>query len=137
MKDYPTANAYHAPQNAATRVLAAVHDKIPAMHANDAPTLLRALHARTRELDAALTRVAILEAQVRFHEINPLVVAWNRLEATEQRIVFVAEMACPAAPTGRLREVGGLLDVLARLAGTYEVFSTGRIEVNAKEKKAS
>jgi hypothetical protein len=121
MKDYPASNPYHAP--------APRHQFTGAgnMHANDAPTLLRALHARTRELDAALAKIAILEYTVKVYETEPLRTAYERLNATGAPLVFVGEIR--AGETPRIRESGELLAVLETLAARWAMFERQVVEL--------
>jgi hypothetical protein len=137
-KDYPASNPYHAPLRTERGVYGDLRDQFTApgnMHANDAPTLIRALHARTRELDAALAKIAILEYTVKVYETEPLRLAYDKLEATGASLVFVGEIR--AGETPRIRESGELLAVLETLAARWAMFGTQVVELNVNEKLAS
>jgi hypothetical protein len=134
-KDYPASNPYHAPLCAPRGGYGDLRDQFTASDEMVASTLRYALHARTRELDAALAKIAILEYTVKVYETEPLRLAYDKLEATGATLVFVGEIR--AGETPRIRESGELLSVLEALAGRVALFGTQTIEVgNASEEAA-
>lgn len=136
MKDYTPYDARHALPAPRKPSYNDIRDQFVMTDAERASTLVYALHARTRELDAALTRVAILEAQINYYESDPLRVAWNRLEATGASLVFVGEIR--AGETPRIQASGELLAVLETLGSRLAMFGTQVVELNVNEtKKAS
>jgi hypothetical protein len=133
MKDYPASNPYHAPLRTERGGYGDLRDQFTASDEMVLSTLRYALHARTRELDAALAKIAILEYTVKVYETEPLRAAYDKLEATGASLVFVGEIR--AGETGRIREVGELLAVLEALAGRVAMFGTQTV-VLAKEEAA-
>jgi hypothetical protein len=127
-KDYTPYGTHHAPLRASHGVYGDLRDQFTASDEMVASTLSFMLHK-------AHARIALLEAEIKYHERDPLRLAYDKLEATGASLVFVGEIR--AGDTPRIRESGELLAVLEALAGRAAMFGTQVVELNVNEKLAS
>jgi hypothetical protein len=127
-KDYPASNPYYAPLRTERGVYGDLREQFTASDEMVASTLSFMLHK-------AHARIALLEAEIKYHERDPLRLAYDKLEATGATLVFVGEIR--AGETPRIQASGELLAVLEALAGRVAMFGTQTIEVGNVSEEAA